>query len=299
MRPESLAPPTRTLDLLCPWSSRSRLVVRGVGPGPLEARSATLFLAIDRPGRLEVSLPRERGRGGSRAGAGASCSEGDRWSAWLDGRRVFEGRVDRLEPIDAADSFGPEPRGARVGEAGESVRLVGHESFEAARRAWAPVELRRLTAAEAAERVACALGLVPVLDPTREVHARIDLGADPLEGLRRLAAGCDRHLAVLNGRLHFARCLPVVERGVILDARQPPVAALPAAAGSALSPCLLERVWVVEPGGGCRPRVVARALHRFLPEGRCARLEFVEDSGDRAPSHRRPPSSIATTPAPP
>lgn len=181
------------------------LLVEGRPLDRLPILTADIFLAVDRPDRLEVSWLRP---------SDAPCGEdgmprpGTRVQAFLGSRSLFEGRVERAESrLD--------PR------RGSSYSLVAYADYHEARfRAREEtVTLHQVTDSELARTVASSLDLVAVTEPTGRVHEFLHLRGDPLVQLRTHARACALELAVTGGRLHFQSRVPESGWIVIEDPR--------------------------------------------------------------------------------
>lgn len=144
------------------------------------------LLAADTADRLEV-----RAVDGKDAPAA-----GDPMVLRLDGLEWFRGRVERT---------------TRLADAAHGPRLLMTARSEWAARAeeLPPAEeYFQVTDAEAAARLADALGLEAAIDPTARVHGRLMRAGDPLAFLRARGMTCGRQVAVAGGRLHFRAALP-------------------------------------------------------------------------------------------
>jgi hypothetical protein len=169
------------------------LVVDGCPLGPIQCISADVYLAVDRPDRLEVRFISSFD--GSWGELPPDLRPGKAIHASLAGRAVFEGTSDRVG-IDIDDHRG------RV------AALVAYSEYHRRRFAgpWGPYY--QTTDSEVAREVAAALGLIPIVDPTPAVHPIVRIEGDPLAHLRRRAGACGFHLGVCAGRLYFCGHLP-------------------------------------------------------------------------------------------
>jgi hypothetical protein len=165
-----------------------------------------LLRAVDRPDRLEFALPSDSASFGEQSawltrGAfvtlvlGDAGAEGQRR---IEGSGVFEGRVDAVT-LRTDTVLGQ--------HVVVSVVAVYHFLRVPSKRVY-----HQVTDADIAERVACELELVPVVDASSRLYDRVTRRGDPLRFLRQRARGAKRHLAVTNGRLYFTKTLPASSR---------------------------------------------------------------------------------------
>jgi len=177
---------------------------------------------------------------------------------------------------------------------GRALTLVAYAEYHGRRRHAASRRYFETTDGEIAADAASRLGLVARVDPTAEVSREVLVEGDPLVDLRRRARERGFHLAVAEGRLHFAAdpppaptalrvggrggilSLEIVDRGargrggsldLVGDPRLRPL--------SALELCGLD------PRADGRYRVV-RAIHRLDVEGYVTRVEILEEGLDLA-----------------
>ncbi len=153
---------------------------------------AEIYLALDRPDRLEVVAAAGPT---SSIGWKRGAAEGALVTASLDGEGVFAGRLDRAGL--ALDSLH-----------GRTRRFVAHASYHALRSGKLPDRWPQATDSEVAERLASALELAPRVERTSLVHTVVERRGDPLRFLRKRATACGFQFAVVGGRLHFSRELP-------------------------------------------------------------------------------------------
>lgn len=168
--------------------------VSGMLLDPRSVLRAEVFLAADRPSRLEVSLVApSRGVGPWMTvdpGGGDGLVPGALVLAAFGGRNVFEGAIARsYAHVDP--------------ETGPCLALVSVSAYHGLRASIRGRVFHQITDSELAEAIADGLGLVAVTDATPGVHPRIVIDADPLSFLRNRARACHRHLAVIGGTLHF------------------------------------------------------------------------------------------------
>ena len=150
---------------------------------------------------LEVCLCAD-GAGGLRLAA-----SGDR--PWGDGARPGAEVVLRL---NGAERFrGPIARTTSALDQRERPwsGLVAEPEWLRRARVLGPLDtFHGVTDADAAARIADALGLEARIESTAEVHPVLEPGADPIAFLRARARAAGVVVAVAGGRLHFARTLP-------------------------------------------------------------------------------------------
>ncbi|MBN1443536.1 MAG: hypothetical protein JXA90_12570 [Planctomycetes bacterium] len=255
-----------------------RLRCSGLGPDQSICR-ADLFEAVDRPDRLELEIigaggsAAERSCAGLRPGSTADLFSGD--------RLLFAGRVERC--------------GLRLGSGGWRARAVAWSSYESLRGRSAQETYFELTDSEIAERIAADLDLRAHVEPTREVHRRLERRGDPLRFLRRRARSIGYELAVAGGTLYFCREVPAVERAPLridpaggwlaLDVEERGAAgrggALEMSAAFCLRPLLPLDLAGFGPAWDGRYRVV-RARHHAGTPGARSRIEFLEQGTDFA-----------------
>jgi len=181
-------------------------LLRGGAPiGGLIIRSVELFLAVDRPDRLEVRYSLSRCVRGREAEPEVLFDRGCRLQARLGGRTSFDGSVERTSAgFDARD--------------GAWCSFVAYAHYQELRARVPEGPYVQVTDSALAGEIARSLGLVPRVEPTTAIHDRIRIAGDPLRFLRRRARACGFELALRPGRLHFQRHLPdrgptVVRRG--------------------------------------------------------------------------------------
>lgn len=261
----SLLVPSRLPSLL-------ELLVDGAPLHGAALLGAELFLALDRPDRLEVRLKLERG-----AERHAALRPGAAVTARLEALDVFTGAIERTET--AMDPV----RGA-------CRSLVAYAGFESRRRLSPRDRYVSLTDAEIAARIAGELGLAPCVERTTEVHAELERHEDPLVFLRGRARRIGFQLGVTSGRLCFARSLPArgeihrLERGLLvsrlvelrLGDRPTRGGAVEVAGDARLRP--LVRLEVAGEAG----LIAVRTLHRLDADGYRSRVEFLETGADLA-----------------
>lgn len=146
-----------------------------------------LWLALDRPDRLEITAVGVGSEGPPAAGSS--------FEAALGGETLFRGIVERnTRSIDVLN--------------GAPWSLVAYARYHHLRKGCGPQRWFQVTDAEAAERLASSLELLPRVERTVPVHAVLEVSGDPLPFLRQRARAIGFQLAVTGGRLHFARELP-------------------------------------------------------------------------------------------
>lgn len=187
------------------------MIPRSADPSPFEIEVggtplgrfvlfADVFLAADRPDRLEAELEDGVGRAGWRA----ALRPGAPVRARIAGAEVFEGSLDRA---------------ALRADPGSCVRIgvVAYAAYHYRRREAARGAYRHATDSEIAESIAAALRLQAVVEPTAPALDRVVLEGDPLSHLRRRAREIGFELAVAREALYFSREVPA-ERTVAIAA---------------------------------------------------------------------------------
>jgi hypothetical protein len=149
---------------------------------------ASVFLALDRPDRLEAEWVTASGDRDALLGA---MDAGRDAVLRLGGDDLFRGKVERA--------------GLRLGAGGLRAWLVAYAAFHALRQRCRPESYYELTDAEIASRIALDLGLSPQVETTAAVHPRLERSGDPLRFLRQRARAIDFEFAVTAGTLHFRR----------------------------------------------------------------------------------------------
>ncbi len=167
---------------------------------PLELRAGEREVPLSAVARLEAQLAADLPDGLSvrltpQAPAAACPRPGEEVRLLGGGRLIFRGRV---EEVSASLEAGR----------GSSVAFTARPEWVARARALPEEEeYREVTDAEAAARLADALGLSPHIDPTPQVHRCLARRGDPLEFLLRRARASGRAAAIASGTLHFASSL--------------------------------------------------------------------------------------------
>ncbi len=114
----------------------------------------------------------------------------------LAGEDRFRGSVERASILSG-------PREGTVLEVAARASWIGR-----ARALPLEEEYREVTDAEVAARIADALGLAGRIDPTPEVHRRLERRGDPLAFLLGRARAAGRLAGIAAGGLHFSARLP-------------------------------------------------------------------------------------------
>lgn len=152
-------------------------------------QSLYFFQALDRPDRCQVRLSV------TRCTTSLPFSERAQIRLRAQGRLCFAGTVaDSRLGFDARE--------------GGWVELTAYADFHY-RRLLTGGWLYQLTDAELARRLAGDIGLVPVVDKTKTIHARVRVAGDALALLRERAKRCGYKMGVTAGKLLFCRSWPL------------------------------------------------------------------------------------------
>jgi hypothetical protein len=239
----------------------------------------TAHLGADRPDRIEATLRLDATRGAD----AKSGAEGEDPSALRPG-------------LSLALAIGGTPLSVSVVErvafgwssSGRALTVVAYAEYQGRRQLAGPLRYFEATDGEIASDVATRLGLVARVDPTAEVWRRALVEGDPLRDLRRRARARGFHLAVADGRLHFAADIPSAPTALRLGSRGGILAleivdragrgrggCIEVVGDPRLRPLAGIELSGVDPRTDGRYRVV-RAVHRIDAEGYIARVEILE-----------------------
>ena len=202
-----LQPPVHPMpssSLRAPW--RARLahgyevgVWRGVHGSGWGVESMFHFQALDRPDRIEMRLV------STQANLASDAELGGRVTLDRNGSPRFRGVVESVT-------------GGFDARRGAWLNIVAYAGYHR-RRQLPPVRYYQLTDSELAQRLAVALQLVPIVDPTTTVRRCVEVSGDPLSALRQVAAVCAFELAVTDSKLFFVRSLPRTSHVAVVDFR--------------------------------------------------------------------------------